>query len=178
MEIFDHAWQRISADLRVETGGQVRTDDGRSFRGPFVRRFIAMISPSTLPKLVTEPFPHFFGEHFFSPEDSQALLQWFDDDAPWRVVRHSFYEQCEMDLFSIARPAHLEHLFAAPFLAQLKSQVERVFRSRVRNYLRITAHRLLPGQGIGLHTDSIRADDPEEPIDLHINSRNGLDNTG
>lgn len=102
-----------------------------------------------------EPFPYLVSRQAFDPDMGQAILRWFETDAPWRLVEADFYEQFEFSLWDVQMPSSLTFLRAPGFLAVVKQRLSEHFAVDLSDHLDITAHKLVAGQRIRLHNDFI-----------------------
>lgn len=105
-------------------------------------------------RLRTEPFPYILGTHAFACEVADAAHAWLDGHAPWRRHVHHFFDQFEYNLIDAKLPPLLhEGLVSAATLRGLRQRMEALFSVELADVFSVTAHRLVPGQGIGVHTD-------------------------
>ena len=110
-------------------------------------------APLSTTDMVAEPFAYFLTEHCFSPEIEAELLAWLETDAPWKLVETDFYEQFEFDLRDVALPVALAVLVAPDELERLRQVMGAAFGEALGPEVQVVAHRLLPGQRIGIHND-------------------------
>lgn len=105
-------------------------------------------------RLRTEPFRYVLGMRPFPREVAEAAHKWLDGHAPWRRHVHYFFDQFEYNLIDAKLPPLLhEGLVSARTLRGLRERMEALFSVRLADVFSVTAHRLVPGQGIGVHTD-------------------------
>ena len=104
--------------------------------------------------LRSQPFRCFTVAEVLSTELEQALLAWFESEAPWRLVVMDFYEQYEFDFADAGVPERLRHLFSADTLREVRENVGRIFGASLRPAIEITAHRLNRSQKIRIHNDA------------------------
>jgi hypothetical protein len=102
---------------------------------------------------MTTPFRYFLAERCLDRETECALLDWFETDAPWRLVQQDFYEQYEFSLFDAASHGIGAMLVNDANLNQLRSVMEREFDVSLSPKIDLVAHKLVPGQRIGIHND-------------------------
>ena len=102
-----------------------------------------------------KPFPYLVSPQALDPDVSQAILQWFEADAPWKLVEADFYEQFEFSLQDVQLPANLTFLRAPFFVSAVKQRLSEHFTVALSDHLDITAHKLVAGQRIRLHNDFI-----------------------
>jgi Rps23 Pro-64 3,4-dihydroxylase Tpa1-like proline 4-hydroxylase len=118
---------------------------------------IAVASPISLSsvEVFSTPFEYFVSPEALATDLSFAVLHWFETDAPWKLVETDFYEQYEFSLWDVELPSELLVLRQPDFLNELKSRIESLFKVELGNDIDIAAHKLIPGQRIRLHNDSI-----------------------
>lgn len=102
---------------------------------------------------VDTPFRYFLSERCFTPAFEAALLEWLEGAAPWKLVETDFYEQFEFDLREAELPKDLTPLVAPEMLDRLRQKMETAFGDRLGPQIQVVAHRLDPGQRIGIHND-------------------------
>jgi hypothetical protein len=83
------------------------------------------LSPLDLSAAVScsHPFPHFTVADAISGELEEALLAWFESEAPWRLAVMDFYEQYEFDFREVDLPAKLKPLFSECTLNELRRNI-------------------------------------------------------
>lgn len=101
------------------------------------------------------PFPYFVSPQALSPELSFELLNWLENDAPWKLVETDFYEQYEFSFFDVQLPIDFKFLTSSDYLAIIKNCVENLFSVKLDARIDFTAHKLIPGQRIRIHNDYI-----------------------
>jgi Rps23 Pro-64 3,4-dihydroxylase Tpa1-like proline 4-hydroxylase len=106
-------------------------------------------------EVFSTPFEYFVSPEALASDLSFAVLRWFETDAPWKLVETDFYEQYEFSLWDIEGPSELLVLRQPDFLNELKTKVESVFKVELGNDVDVAAHKLIPGQRIRIHNDSI-----------------------
>lgn len=99
------------------------------------------------------PFRHFLADDVLPAPVAAVLLDWFETDAPWRLVETDFYEQFEFDLRDATLPAAAAGLTMDAALGDLRKTMEAFFDTRLADDVHVVAHRLQDGQRIGLHND-------------------------
>ena len=105
-------------------------------------------------RLRTKPFPHIVGLRPLPDEVADAAHAWLDGHTPWRRHVHYFFDQFEYNLIDAKLPPLLhEGLLSAATLRGLRQRMEALFSVELADVFSVTAHRLVPGQGIGVHTD-------------------------
>lgn len=99
------------------------------------------------------PFRYFLSARCLVPALETALLDWFEQDAPWKLVETDFYEQFEFDLRDADLPEAFETLVAPDTLDRLRRKMEAVLGDPLGPRVQVVAHRLDPGQRIAIHND-------------------------
>ena len=99
------------------------------------------------------PFPHFVSCEVLPAGDLAALLEWLSNQTSWRLAQTNFYEQYELRLDSGSLPPALSSLVSPAGLASLRTDAERFFGVPLSDRSTVSAHKLVPGQRIGIHND-------------------------
>ena len=99
------------------------------------------------------PFRYFLARRCLARDVEQGLLEWFETDAPWRLVETDFYQQYEFDLLAAALPAHVSSLADPDHVAAVRRTVAAVFGVAFDDRARLAAHKLTRGQRIAIHND-------------------------
>lgn len=121
--------------------------------------------------LCAEPFAHAVIPDCLEEAAAERLLSWFEISAPWKLVETDFYEQYEFSLFDCeADEARL--LKDDPVVSDLREAMGEIFSTRFRPEISIVAHKLLPGQHIGIHNDYL---DDGETHRLTVQLNRGLE---
>ena len=107
------------------------------------------------PVVLDDPFPYLTANGGLGEVNSSALLEWLENEAPWKLVEMDFYEQYEFSLLDAPLPRHLKFLAERTFLHDLREKVEGVFGTRLSQRIDCTVHKLVPGQTIRIHNDYI-----------------------
>jgi Rps23 Pro-64 3,4-dihydroxylase Tpa1-like proline 4-hydroxylase len=102
----------------------------------------------------SEPFPCFTVAEAVPPNLEQALLTWFESEAPWRLTVMDFYEQYEFDFQDVDLPVFLKPLFSEDVLRELRQSVGALLGASLKPPIEITAHKLNRSQRIRIHNDS------------------------
>jgi hypothetical protein len=112
------------------------------------------------------PFPYFISQEVFDPGSCDAILSWLENDIPWRLaVKEGFFEQYEYSLNNSPAPPSCSWLLQPDTLAELRKRVEALLRVNLIDRINVSAHKLIPGQGIGIHIDNPQ--DPESAGETH-----------
>jgi len=101
-----------------------------------------------------QPFPCFLVAQVLSEESEQALLKWFESQAPWQLAVMDFYEQYEFDFKDVSIPESLKPLFSESTLNQLRDKVGALLGASLKPHIDITAHKLNRTQKIRIHNDA------------------------
>lgn len=120
--------------------------------------------------MVADPFPHFVHDQPLPESLAGELLRWMETGASWRLHTSSFFEQFEMDLTAASAPASCRVVFAPETLAALGARMGTLFGRHMTGQVRATAHKLVGGQTIGIHTDEPRGDRETHRLLVHVNS--------
>jgi Rps23 Pro-64 3,4-dihydroxylase Tpa1-like proline 4-hydroxylase len=102
----------------------------------------------------TRPFPCFTVPQVISKELEDALLAWFESEAPWRLAVMDFYEQYEFDFRDVDLPSTLKPLFSEDTLSELRQNVGALLGTPLKSQMDITAHKLNRSQKIRIHNDA------------------------
>ena len=114
-----------------------------------------MILASPVNQLQLKPFRYSVVPKALEPSDGSALLEWFENDAPWSLRVAEFYEQHEFTISSEVLPTSLREIFSEATLCAVRERVAKVFDVLLAERIDITAHRLTKGQRIRIHNDYI-----------------------
>jgi Rps23 Pro-64 3,4-dihydroxylase Tpa1-like proline 4-hydroxylase len=114
------------------------------------------MSPLDLSSAVarTRPFQCFTAPQVISRELEEALLAWFESEAPWRLAVMDFYEQYELDFRDVDLPSTLKPLFSEHTLNELRQNVGTLLGTSLKSQIEITAHKLNRSQKIRIHNDA------------------------
>jgi hypothetical protein len=123
------------------------------------------------PGAQTAPFPHFLVDDCLDKELAAELLDWFERQAPWRLVETDFYEQYEFSLFDADLPQRLKTLVDPSSLAALRDTMSKAFGTAFKDRMTVVAHKLVRGHRIAIHNDFL---DGEETHRLTVQVNRGL----
>jgi 2OG-Fe(II) oxygenase superfamily len=112
-----------------------------------------------------DPFPYFIASKAFDAETATKLLEWLETKAPWRDAKKSFYELCEFDFRDAELPETIAPMFETEYLESVKHRVEGIFSVKFHGSVTASAHKILPGQGVGIHTDFVPENHRERPVE-------------
>ncbi len=102
----------------------------------------------------SRPFPCFTVPQVMSEELEEALLAWFETEAPWRLTVMDFYEQYEFDFRHVNLPVDLKPLFSEESLNELRRLLGALLGATLKPEIEITAHKLTRSQKIRIHNDA------------------------
>ena len=122
-------------------------------------------------ELRVSPFRYFLAPRCLAPDAEQALLEWFETDAPWRLVETDFYQQYEFSMFHTALPECVAPLISPDNLAALRREMADTFDVVFDDRIMLVAHKLVPGQRIAIHNDHLVG---EETHRLTVQLNRGL----
>lgn len=89
------------------------------------------------------------------PTIARLMLEWLEEDAPWKLRVADFYEQYEFSFDDVMLPGALAEAFSAKALGELREHMEDRFGVELSTRIDIAAHRLTHGQRIKIHNDFI-----------------------
>jgi hypothetical protein len=118
----------------------------------------------------TSPFRYAICVRCINPELGDALLAWFEGDAPWGLARTDFYEQCEFSCWDNSSPL-ATFLTSREVLELVRAEMGEIFDRTFEDGIDVVCHRLLPTQKIGIHNDYIAG---QETHRLTIQVNRGL----
>lgn len=105
-------------------------------------------------QVIDRPFLHFVGPEFLDEATGERLLHWFEHDAVWIEKNiEDFYESYDISLRTSTLPLELQFLVDEEFLAGVREHVARAMNTRLGPKTDVTAHRLVPGHHIAIHSD-------------------------
>ena len=102
----------------------------------------------------------------------RALIEWFETDAPWRLVETDFYQQYEFNMLHMPLPECLAPLISPGNLAALRREMADIFDVAFDDRIMLVAHKLTSGQRIAIHNDHLVG---EETHRLTVQLNRGLD---
>jgi hypothetical protein len=140
------------------------------------RSSVGVVREDTHPRLTDisfyrSPYPHFTATLEASASLLNATLAWLETEAPWRLVRASFYEQYEFSLLDVTLPRSVQAFTSPQWLEILRDYVSTVFNCPMRSDVLALAHRLTTDQRIAIHNDYLIG---EESHRLVIQLNRGL----
>ncbi|SNR67603.1 cyclophane-containing peptide 2OG-Fe(II) oxygenase YhhC [Blastococcus mobilis] len=114
------------------------------------------------------PFLYCVADAFVQPQLADALLRAMETTTEWILHSGDFFEQYEWDLARSAPSGDMRRLFDPVVLDELRRTVARLFDCDLEHRVKVVAHRLEPGQGIGVHNDAPRPGDETHRVVLHL----------
>ena len=123
------------------------------------------------------PFPYFVIQRCLGHDFEQAILEWFDADAPWKLVETDFYEQFEFSLLHTSLPRALASLVEPKSLCALRKTMGTLFNQEFSDRMTVLAHKLVPGQRIAIHNDHLEGHETHR-LTIQINRGLQDDNGG
>lgn len=121
--------------------------------------------------LCAAPFAHAVVPDCLDATVAERLLRWFETSAPWRLVETDFYEQYEFNFFDCATD-EARLLTDRRVVSGLREAMGNAFGTQFGPEVTIVAHKLLPGQHIGIHNDHL---DDGETHRLTVQLNRGLE---
>jgi hypothetical protein len=116
-----------------------------------------------------DPFPHFVIDGFLPDGDASAVLEWLERQAHWTVQERSFYVQYSCTNADALRSGPLAGVCSATSLDALADRLGDLFDVELEAAeVHVEAHRLVPGQGIGVHNDNPRFGTESVRVVLHF----------
>jgi Rps23 Pro-64 3,4-dihydroxylase Tpa1-like proline 4-hydroxylase len=101
-----------------------------------------------------QPFPHFEADNFLDSTTADALLTWFEQKVRWQEHKLTGYVgYSDIALYPEDLPRELDVLLLPETFSSLRSEMAKFFDIETEGYVRVTAHRLLPGASLRPHTD-------------------------
>ncbi|HEY2302545.1 MAG TPA: 2OG-Fe(II) oxygenase [Acidimicrobiales bacterium] len=107
--------------------------------------------------LAGEPFPHFVMDDLLDRVDGERIRAWLEHEAEWKLQERSFYCQDTCNNAESLRAGPLACLCNPATLEGLADHLGEMFGLDLETKsVHVEAHRLRPGQGIGIHNDNPR----------------------
>jgi len=103
----------------------------------------------------TQPFPHFESADFLEEQTADSLLAWLEAKAVWQPRKLDGYDgYTDIALSAGDLPDSLSFLLLPEHFSSLRTLMAGYFDIETEGYVRVTAHRLLPGSILEPHCDS------------------------
>ena len=99
------------------------------------------------------PYRHAWIPRLFPPTSNNRILEWLEQDIPWKFASKNFYRQFEISLTTVPPPADLGFLVAADTLSAMANWLRTEFDTPEIESTDIVAHLLASGHGMGVHND-------------------------
>jgi hypothetical protein len=116
----------------------------------------------------TAPFLYFIASRALAEADAATLLEWLETDAKWSRHRGPFFDQYECNLLASEPPPVLAGVLADSARDAMRRRAEEIFGAELDRRVTVTAHKLVTGQGIGIHTDEPHADTETHRVVVHL----------
>ena len=100
-----------------------------------------------------QPFRHAWIPRLFPSTSNDRIVEWLEQDIPWKFTKKKFYRQFEFSLKDVPPPADLDFLLADKTLAAMVEWLREEFDSPEIEPTGVVAHLLESGHGIGVHND-------------------------
>src|SRR5437879_4219622 len=112
-----------------------------------------MINLGQRADIFQEPFPHATTASLISGDLCDAVLEWMENEAPWKLRIASFYEQWELHIDAETLPLHLRELCNTSTIDKLTEVMLAPLSQNPLTLIDVTAHKLVSGQTIRVHND-------------------------
>ena len=107
----------------------------------------------SLAEFRSKPFPYALFDSVFSDTTYGPLLTWLENTKLWNLAKTEFYEQYEFSLVHAPLPLAAQFLVGVPFKSTLRTRMQELFSVPLSPSVTVLAHKLTPGQHIGIHND-------------------------
>lgn len=111
--------------------------------------------PDFLSQPRPSPFPHALKNSALLESDSNALLSWLENGAPWKLKVAEFYQQYEFSLNGLQLPETIEKIFSKSAINDLRENIQKIFNVKLSERVDIAAHKLIESHVIKIHNDFI-----------------------
>lgn len=115
------------------------------------------------------PFPLIHSPAVLNPELSIDLLNWLESFNSWDLVQADFYEQYEFNFQDVNIPARIRCFNDGTFALSVQTIMSEIFEVEMEDGVDVVAHKLIPGQKIGIHNDNLEAAETHRLI-IQLNS--------
>ena len=116
-----------------------------------------VLGPFHVREAAAKPFAYFVVDDVLECAHADSLLAWLESCRWWELVHTQFYDQYEFMVCEGKRrmdlPKECKPLFTQAALGELAALVGEHLGTARCLILRVVAHMLKPGQGIGIHND-------------------------
>ena len=154
--ILGHVWDRIGPTLEYEVRGpragehapmSTAVDRSTAPRAGVVERLTAA-------PVRAYPFPHVIVDDLFDAVDAERLLTWLETDADWWMQERDFYLHESCDNLEACAASDAGRAISKAARRELAVVLGEIFGVDLDgDDATISAHRMTPGQGVGIHTD-------------------------
>jgi hypothetical protein len=103
----------------------------------------------------TVPFLHFVSPQFYTEGFAETLLTWLETGADWQLKETTLFEQYQLGFNDFRHCREIAGLWDGAVLADFRDKASRAFGVKLSSRINISAHKLLPGQFGGIHTDNV-----------------------
>src|SRR5882724_9505487 len=101
-----------------------------------------------------QPFPCFLVAQVLSEDSEQALLKWFESQAPWQLAVMDFYEQYGFDFKDVSIPESMNPLIPESTLNHGRDEVDKLRGAHLKPHIDINAHKLNQPMKISSQNDA------------------------
>ena len=114
----------------------------------------SQVLPLTGGAVQRDPFLHVVIPDSIDANVAESLLSWFETGAAWQYCAiDEFYQLLDLDLRSVRLPERLRVFVEDSFLEDLRNRAAGLLSARLGSKIDVTAHKMLPGCRIRIHTD-------------------------
>lgn len=100
------------------------------------------------------PYPHLIANECLNPSLAEALLEWFEKEAAWKLNKvNRFYEVHDLDLTATPFPEHLSVMRQPRLYNVVRRILERQMCVRLSRSVHVMVQKMTQGQYIKTHTD-------------------------
>ncbi len=132
-----------------------------------------VLGPFHVREAAAKPFAYFVVDDVLECAHADSLLAWIESCRWWELVHTQFYDQYEFMVCEGKRrmdlPKECKPLFTQAALGELAALVGEHLGLERCLILRVVAHMLKPGQGIGIHNDDKANGPPTFRFVLQLN---------
>ena len=107
----------------------------------------------SLAEVQGSPFPYALFDSVFPDATNRSLLTWLESTTLWTLAKTDFYEQYELGTDHASIPQAVQFLVDTAFKSILRTRMEQLFSVPLSTCVSALAHKLVPGQHIGIHND-------------------------
>lgn len=125
----------------------------------------------TLDHLVSSnlPYAHFIAPQCFEQGLAMSLLEWFDEEAAWKIHRvPDFYEVYDLDLIATPFPAKLSIMREKTLYIEVRNALESHFKTNLSESVHVLIQKMTKAQSIRVHNDW-SPEGPTHRFIVHLN---------